>query len=143
LYQADHDFLQGLLDPASKSAAWAAAADHYRQAIEQFQLIILQYFVDDDMARLDYPTLPDGTRVHREVIDQLPADQRLVTFRKVMADMPTFYKNHLDPYGDDRKEYLNYLDRCTARMELLQHEGMSGASAPATAAPPPAVQTVK
>ncbi|MGA2229605.1 MAG: hypothetical protein ABSH22_01655 [Tepidisphaeraceae bacterium] len=120
LYQGDEDFLKGVLNSESKASDWASAAEQYGQAVQQLELIVLRYFVDDDMERADYPTLPDGTRVHRETVYQLSADQRTELFQKVMADSPAFYKNHYDQYNQDRGEYIGYLDHCKARLAFIQ-----------------------
>jgi hypothetical protein len=119
LYQADHDFLAGLMNAGDKSSAWASAADEYKQAAYQFELTVLRYFVEDDLAAAVYPKDARGLRLRRDAVDQLPPEQRRPILDAVEAASPDFYKSHPNDLGDDRSEYVNYINRCLARIRAM------------------------
>jgi hypothetical protein len=116
---ADHDFLRGLLDSADKKAAWAAARDEYTQAAQQFELVILRYFVEDDLVLQTYPRDSRGVALRRDAIDQVPPEQRRAVLDAVVAATAVFYKAHQDEYGDDRREYVSYINRGLSRIAAI------------------------
>jgi hypothetical protein len=117
LYQGDHDFLAGVMTPGDKTSAWAAATDEYQQAAYQFELIILRYFVEDDLAAAVFPKDSRGLPLRRDAVDQLPPAQRRPILDAVEAASGDYYKHHSDDFEDDRNEYVGYVNRCLARIK--------------------------
>jgi hypothetical protein len=120
LYQADHDFLAGVLDPALRSADWASAAENYHQARWAFELVILHYWVEDDLAAIAYPKDPStGLPYTRQTIDQVPNNQLDQVLATVLTDGQTYFQSHFDDLKSDRDENLTYLRRTAARLRLI------------------------
>jgi hypothetical protein len=120
LYKADHDFLAGVLDPGGRTADWESAAREYHEARWGFDLVILHYWIEDDLAALSYPKDPTtGQAYTRPTIDRYPREQLDEALAGVLAASPGYYKTHPDEMQSDRQENLDYLRRCAARLRLI------------------------
>jgi hypothetical protein len=120
LYAADHDFLDGVLHPENRDTAWTSAADQYNRSREAFELDVLRYYTEDQLAAMSFPKNPvTGTRYTRETIGQIPADQLDAAMAAVTAASDAYFRTHYDQYTDDRHDYLSYMARCNARLTTM------------------------
>jgi hypothetical protein len=120
LYAADRDFLVGLTDPSRRETAWDSAAKNYTLARENFALIILRYWVDDELAAQVFPPDPaTGLPRTRSNIDQIPPEQYVATLKAVMDKLDQYNQTHNDQSADDRDENLRFVRHCAARLRLL------------------------
>jgi len=120
MYQADHDFLAGLLDPGQRDVDWATASEHYTTARQTFALIVLRYYVDDDLAAQTFPIDPANGRPRtKQNIDQLPPEQYVTLLNKVLAAAKAFYGSRSNEYQDDRDDNVTYSRHCLGRLMLL------------------------
>jgi hypothetical protein len=120
LYQGDHDYLAGLIDPSARTAMWASAAENYNHSRQDFVLIILRYYVEDNLAGLYFPKdqSTNAPRTH-DTIGQIPAAQQNAILEQIVTATPDYYLHHPNEQGDDRSQNLTYLRRCEARLKLL------------------------
>ena len=111
---ADRDYLRAAALPANdpqREKLLTAAAKGYQDAIGDYQLIVLKYYVTDAMADQTY-----GDNVNRTNIGQQPRavqDQVMQRVRQALATS--------DPTGheEDVAEYETYIARATTRLGQL------------------------
>lgn len=120
LYKADELFLSGLLDPGRRQSDWAAAADQYVAAEQHFVLIILKYYVHDEIAAQLYPVDPaTGKPRTRQTIEQIPPEKYLPLLNAIFKTESDFALAHGDEYTMDRADYMNYIHHCQGRLKYL------------------------
>jgi hypothetical protein len=111
---ADRDYLRAAALPeadAGREKLLTEAARRYQEAIGRYQLIVLKFYVTDEMAARTY-----GDNVNRANIEQRPRavqDQVMQRVRQALATSP--------PTGheEDVAEYETYIARATARLGQL------------------------
>jgi hypothetical protein len=98
---ADRDYLLAMLDPAKRQELIRSSAEHYASALDDYRLILLQYYIPDELAARFFPMgLTRGTikeafnqkklsteqlaQVYSEVLGALPPDLRDVENRDLM-----------------------------------------------------------
>lgn len=116
LLLGDHEYLKLLMSPAADRAAWArAAADHYIQAVREYQLHLLKYYVTEDQIAkmfpkgLDKSGIEDFARANPEKTDQI--------IEQIRQDVQQQGQQaqHLDEF----KEYYRYIRRAQYRVAML------------------------
>lgn len=110
---ADRDYLKALAakDPAEREALLRAAAEGYQRAIGAFQLIVLKYYVEQDVVDAVYPK-----GVSRETVVRLPrAEQDQLMARVRQAVEARGPDTHVEEFG----EYVAYLNRASTRLGLM------------------------
>src|SRR6185312_7167239 len=113
LMQADRDYLKAMIAPLEQRAALVAkASEEYTRAANLERVIILKYSIWENIADQVYPK--GVTR--QNVTENSPALAE--TMDKAVAQM----ENLVGKAGflDDAGEYLQYIDRATARLKQLQ-----------------------
>ena len=114
--QADRDYLAAMLaKDEERSRLLASARDHYIQAADIAMLMILRYYVPDPLINKYYPKgVGEGNIMY------LPLNERRDLYRQVARAVATEIPTGYDEHGEDRSEYLRYLDRIGLRMQWLQ-----------------------
>ena len=118
-FQADHDFLSGLLDSSKRQADWQSASANYIKSRDECVQIILTYYVDSSMQQAAFPKDAQGVRLLPEEILRLPAARQREILQKVLDSADAFYKTRPDDHGDERNEYMTYIKRCESRLQVL------------------------
>jgi hypothetical protein len=112
LATADALYLQAATttDPTARQALLEQAAAAYRASIDVHELIILKYFVDDEIAASTY-----GAK--KSELSMLAPERR----REIVAKAVDAAKQSPsgDTYSEDRPEYENYIARANARLKLI------------------------
>jgi hypothetical protein len=117
---ADHDFLDGLLNESRRVKAWSSAADKYNAAQRDFAVIILKYYIQEEIAMNVYPRDPaTGKARDRLAIEQIPPDQYLPLMEKALKAVTDFSATHVDEYRSDRDDYLTYVRHAQARLKYM------------------------
>jgi hypothetical protein len=113
LCSADRDYLKAMLakTPEEREALLRAAAGSYQQAIGSFQLVLLRYYVDEDVVAATYPKGVDRSTIQK--VSRAEQDQTLARVRKMYRDQDR------ERHSDDYLEYVTYIDRATARLGLM------------------------
>jgi hypothetical protein len=110
---ADRDYLKAMVakTPEEREPLLRAAADNYQKAAGAFQLVLLRYYVDEDVVAATYPQ-----GINRATIMNVPRaeqDQTLAKVRKMYREQDR------ERRSDDYLEYVTYIDRATTRLGLL------------------------
>lgn len=113
LMQADRDYLKAMIAPAEQRAALVALAiEEYTRAASLERVIILKYSIWEQIADQVYPK--GVTR--QNVTENSPALAE--TTDKAIAQMEALVGKA--GFLDDAGEYIQYIDRATARLKQLQ-----------------------
>ena len=110
---ADRDYIKAAIAPADQRAALLqAAAANYQHSANLERVLILKYSVWEQVAD---KTFPKG--VTRQNIDENTPDLTDITAKSVAGMEALLGKS---AFIDDSGEYLQYIDRATARLIVLQ-----------------------
>ncbi|HUB26519.1 MAG TPA: hypothetical protein VL992_13920 [Tepidisphaeraceae bacterium] len=125
LYQADSDFLDGLMNPDRRADAFKKAIAEYTQARRAIELDVFRFYTDDSVAQQVFPRDPTtGERLTRENIEDehlLPPEKRDALMKAVVAANAAYAKKygHADQFADDRQDYMNYIRRTVCRTTVM------------------------
>lgn len=116
---ADRDYLKSMIAPqAERAALIKQSADEYARAANLSRVVLLKFSVWDSVANQLYPKGMTRQNVN-EVSPQLTetTDKAVAEMEKVMGQAA---------FLEDSREYLQYIDRATTRLKLLQSPATSG-----------------
>jgi hypothetical protein len=116
LVQADAAYLRAMLDPAKRDELSKVAVTNYKLAARRFQVIVLQYYVTDEVAQQVLPTGITRPSLSRDQA-KLSDEQIDTMFNRAWATLPPNLEG-LD-YDDVLWEYRSYIDRAHVRLENL------------------------
>jgi tetratricopeptide (TPR) repeat protein len=109
----DRAFLEAIGNPAESAAKKDEALKAYREALKQYETIVLQYYVPGEMVQGLFPEgLTPAT--FEQSLNAQQIDQLFTAFRDRLPRRMAFLDN-----GDIIEEYLHYIDRATARIKTL------------------------
>jgi hypothetical protein len=113
---ADRDYLKAMLakTPEEREALLRAAADEYQKAIGVFQLIVLRYYVDEDVFSVAYPKGVTPATVMN--LSRAEQDQAMARVRQMSQERPPTQN------AEEYAEYIAYLDRATTRLGMLMRK---------------------
>lgn len=113
LSRGDAAYLKAMLaDGAARQEALKEALAAYNDAAQKVQLIILKYYVDDQLVPQTYP---NGAT--KQTIEQQPPELYGPTLMRVLQLIPLL---QWDGFEEDRAEYLNYLQRAAIRTDRVE-----------------------
>jgi len=115
---ADHDFLDGVLNAGQRGKTWPAAARQYTTAEQDFALIILKFYIHDEVAADHYPKDATGKTRSKQTIDQIPPEQYVPLLQSVLKAEDDFAQASGE-YISDRQEYMTYIRHCEGRLKLI------------------------
>jgi len=113
---ADRDYLKAMVAkmPEERETLLRAAADEYQKAIGAFQLIVLRYYVDEEVFNVAYPKGVTPATVMN--LSRAEQDQAMARVRQMSAERPPTQN------AEEYAEYTAYLDRATARLGILMRK---------------------
>jgi hypothetical protein len=115
LAAGDRDYLAAMLaDPSARAPLVASAREEYRRALIAEQLIILHYYIGDEMAKTLLPAGYDRSNIDKLNPDLYPG---IIEDIKRRMNVPGQYVES----SDDIKESLDYIGRETTRLAMLGH----------------------
>jgi hypothetical protein len=85
---------------------------HYQKAAQDAQLMILKYYVSEELVPHTYPNGSDKTTIAKQ-----PPELYGETLMRVLQMVPLL---QFDGYEEDRTEYLRYVQRCAARSQQIE-----------------------
>lgn len=112
LCQADHNYLAAMVtSPAQRPALLASAAKEYTRSLTLYRLVILRYYVYDEIAAKIFPK--GVTR--QNITDQIPdlgalTDKAITVMEQVRTKAA---------FEEDAGDYLKYMERTKTRLKLL------------------------
>jgi hypothetical protein len=120
LVTGDKEYLQAMLDPANRQALASSAAEHYRRAIAWNQLVLLQYYITDEVAQRFFPPgMTRGDIKDKFINDKaLSAEELNRIFTAAMGAFPPGLKDVEN--ADYIRTYLDYIARAQIRLENLK-----------------------
>jgi hypothetical protein len=114
LLAADRDFLKLMSAPPAERAALAKSAiDNYRQAEQEYQLVLLTYYVEEGQMRM----FPEG--VTRENVAHKLTPQQFGALVEAIRNDVIRLGSQGAAHFDDWNEYLGYIRRAQARLKTL------------------------
>jgi hypothetical protein len=129
LMLADRDYLEAIGATAERrQQLMKSALERYTVAQEGFALVLLKYFMEDRVAQKVFPIDP-ATRKPRSrlTIEQAPPATWVPTAiaavqetQRIYTDPDTGQLIAGDMNQDERHEYLDYLQHCEERIDLLK-----------------------
>lgn len=132
---ADHDYLAAAVASGSqRQKLLQSAAQEYQSAMRRFAISILKYYIDEPVMAKTYPKDPrTGQQYNRATIESadpstyltILQDAKAATTRYLTDPVTHQYLQVRDDYHDDREQYMTYLDRCQARLNELQSDGIT------------------
>lgn len=112
LSAGDAAYLRATLATGEERAKhFADAKKAYEQSAVQVQLIILKYYVDEQLVPTSYPNGSNKT-----TIGEQPPELYAPTLMRVLQQIPLL---SYDAFQEDRTEYMNYLQRAAIRVQLV------------------------
>jgi hypothetical protein len=117
LVSGDRDYLLALRagpGSAERQNLVKSAAEHYRQSIHRNQLILLQYYVDDELVKRFYPS---GLTKANIVEKNLSAEQVNQLYAAIRAAVPRQIDQYA--YGEEFLEFSSYIHRAQSRLKNL------------------------
>jgi tetratricopeptide (TPR) repeat protein len=113
LVLGDKAFLDAINTPAERAQKIPDALKDYREALKQYETIVLQYYVPPEMLP---SVFPPGTTpaTFAQTFDGAQIDELFTRFRERLPRRLTNLDN-----GDIIDEYLHYIDRANARIRTL------------------------
>jgi hypothetical protein len=128
LAQADGLYLQALrASPSERQALLKQATEVYQRAINGWYLMLLKYYVEDDIARAVYPQYTEGgvtqrytkSNIHKLDPRHYPEVDKAVV-AQILKPVPAGGKGGQDMHASERGEYMNYIQRATARQAMIR-----------------------
>ncbi len=130
LMRADHDYLAAATASGpERRRLLESAAVAYHNAMLQFAVTILKYYIDEPVAAETFPKDPStGKQFNRATIELADPSVYLPTLKaaqeaktRYLTDPVTHqYIQARDDYHDDRQTYLTYMGRCATRLQAIQ-----------------------
>lgn len=112
LSRGDGAYLRAIVSKGDeRQKALQEAKDAYAKAAVQVQLMILKYYVDEQLVPQTYP---NGS--NKLTIGDQPPELYAQTLMRVLQSIPLL---QYDAYLEDRTEYMNYLQRAAIRTEQI------------------------
>ena len=129
LMKADHDYLAAASAKGSeRERLLQSAAVAYQNAMLQFAVTVMKYYIDEPVAAEVFPKDPrTGRQYNRANIGTV--DPRLIlpllnaadeaTVRYLTDPVTHQYMAARDNYHDDRETYRRYMNRCQSRLHAI------------------------
>ncbi|MGA2584270.1 MAG: hypothetical protein ABSG31_13405 [Tepidisphaeraceae bacterium] len=124
--QADHDYLAAMTaDGQQQKDLLTSARAEYDDALHEFAVTVLKYYVDDGVIAMVFPKDPKtGRQFIGANIDQIDRSQWLPLLADVLAANVRYfadpnthqYDQGRDQHHEEREPYLSYMLRCKERM---------------------------
>jgi len=109
----DADFLRAVITKGDeRRKALESASAYYNEAAARAQLLILQFYVSDDMVPATYPPGVDKFSIVKQ-----PPEVRAQTLARVLQ---LLHLQSFDGFAEDRNEYLTYLQRTLVRQQIIE-----------------------
>lgn len=116
LVSADHAYASALLgNPSDRAAKFSEAAEGYRDALTQYERIVLTYYVE---GALRPKLFENGTIIPSKLKDD-KLDQVFANYLSMLASIPKENRE----FDDQRDEYGAYLQRAATRVQQLRGFG--------------------
>ena len=115
--QADHDYLEAMLEPAKRKELLASAKAHYMAAAYRFQIVVLTFYTDPQyLAKALPPGMQRTITGEGSSLEKLTPAQAAQVFAKVYAARG----KNFDSHTEDLQTFQDYFTRIAYRLRALR-----------------------